>query len=27
MPRWQPGKYKGRPVRIRYVVPVTFSYH
>lgn len=25
MPRWQPGKYKGKPVRIRYVVPVTFS--
>lgn len=25
MPRWQPGKYKGRPVRIRYIVPVVFS--
>lgn len=24
MPRWNPGKQKGSPVRVKYTVPVTF---
>lgn len=25
MPRWKPGKQRGKPVRVQYTVPVTFS--
>lgn len=25
MPKWQPGKHKGVPVRVRYIVPVTYK--
>ena len=24
MPKWEPGRQKGKPVRVRYVVPVNF---
>jgi protein TonB len=24
MPKWKPGKQRGKPVRVRYTVPVTF---
>jgi TonB family protein len=24
MPRWQPGRQNGKPVRVRYTLPVTF---
>lgn len=25
MPQWKPGKDKGKPVRVQYVIPITFS--
>lgn len=25
MPKWKPGMIKGKPVRVKYTVPVTFS--
>ena len=24
MPKWSPGKQRGKPVRVKYTVPVTF---
>jgi protein TonB len=24
MPRWKPGMQRGKPVRVRYTVPITF---
>ena len=24
MPKWKPGKQRGKPVRVKYVLPVTF---
>ena len=24
MPKWKPGKQRGKPVRVKYTVPVTF---
>ena len=26
MPKWEPGKEKGRPVRVNFTLPVVFSY-
>jgi len=25
MPKWQPGEQRGKPVRVRFVLPVNFS--